>query len=122
MPRAGRFERPRRSTTSYCAATSAGSKQSISPRDEEGDLTGAQRLLTGSIEYQYNVTGKWWGAVFYDVGEAVEDFTTTNFKSGAGFGIRWESPIGPVKLDIARPVGDPDENSLAFYIGLGSEL
>ena len=50
------------------------------------------------------------------------NFTTTNFKSGAGFGIRWESPIGPVKLDIARPVGDPDENSLAFYIGLGSEL
>ncbi len=96
--------------------------KSISPRDEEGDLTGAQRLLTGSIEYQYNVTGKWWGAVFYDVGEAVEDFTTTNFKSGAGLGIRWESPIGPVKLDIARPVGDPDENSLAFYIGLGSEL
>ena len=57
-----------------------------------------------------------------NVGEAVEKLTTTSFKSGAGFGIRWESPIGPVKLDIARPVGDPDEDGLAFYIGLGSEL
>lgn len=96
--------------------------KSISPKDASGELTGAERLLTASLEYQYNVTGKWWGAVFYDVGEAVEKLTTTSFKSGAGFGIRWESPIGPVKLDIARPVGDPDEDGLAFYIGLGSEL
>ena len=96
--------------------------KSISPEDEDGDLMGAERLITASLEYQYNVTGKWWGAVFYDVGEAVKKFTSTNFKSGAGFGIRWESPIGPVKLDIARPVGDPDANGIAFYIGLGSEL
>lgn len=94
----------------------------ISPKDDSGDLIGAERLLTASIEYQYNVTGKWWGAVFVDTGEAVPKFTGTSFKTGVGFGIRWESPIGPVKLDIAKPVGDPDENGIEFYIGLGPEL
>ena len=33
----------------------------ISPRDDDGKLTGASKMLTGSLEYQYNVTGKWWG-------------------------------------------------------------
>ncbi len=94
----------------------------ISPRDDSGDLTGAERLLTLSAEYQFRISGRWWGAVFVDTGEAVNDFSNSDFKTGAGVGIRWISPIGPIKFDIARPVGDSHENSLAFYIGLGPEL
>lgn len=94
----------------------------ISPRDEDGKLTGASKLATGSLEYQYNVTGKWWGAVFIDSGEAVNDIKQSNFKTGAGFGVRWASPVGPIKLDIARPIGDSEEHGLQFYIGLGPEL
>ena len=96
--------------------------KSISPKDEDGKLIGASKLATGSLEYQYNVTGKWWGAVFVDGGEAVSDIRNSDFKTGAGFGVRWQSPVGPVKLDIARPIGDKDEHGLQFYIGLGPEL
>lgn len=35
--------------------------KSISPKDDDGKLIGASKLATGSLEYQYNVTGKWWG-------------------------------------------------------------
>ncbi len=94
----------------------------ISPRDDDGKLTGASKLATGSLEYQYNVTGKWWGAVFVDSGEAVNDIKQSNFKTGAGFGVRWQSPVGPIKLDIARPIGDQQERDVQFYIGLGPEL
>ena len=94
----------------------------ISPRDDEDKLTGASKLATGSLEYQYNVTGKWWGAVFVDSGEAVNDIKQSNFKTGAGFGVRWESPVGPIKVDIARPIGDKDTRSIQLYIGLGPEL
>lgn len=96
--------------------------KSISPRDGDDKLTGASRLATGSLEYQYNFTGKWWGAAFIDSGEAVNDFKQSNFKTGAGVGVRWASPVGPIKLDIARPIGDPEKHGLQFYIGLGPEL
>jgi translocation and assembly module TamA len=96
--------------------------KSISPRDDDGKLTGASKMLTGSLEYQYNVTGKWWGAVFVDSGEAVNDIKQSDFKTGAGVGVRWQSPVGPVKLDIAAPVGDKDTHGVQFYIGLGPEL
>ncbi len=96
--------------------------KSISPRDDDDKLTGASKLATGSIEYQYNVTGKWWGAVFIDSGEAVNDIRKSNFKTGAGIGVRWESPVGPIKFDLARPIGDAEKHGLQFYIGLGPEL
>lgn len=94
----------------------------ISPRDSDGKLTGASKLATGSVEYQYNVTGKWWGAVFVDSGEAVNNFSKDDLKTGAGVGVRWASPVGPIKLDIARPIGDSDTHGIQFYIGLGPEL
>ncbi len=98
------------------------SYKSISPENEDGKLTGASKLATGSLEYQYNVSGKWWGATFIDAGEAVNDIKQSNFKTGAGVGVRWQSPVGPIKLDFAVPVGDKDEHGLQFYIGLGPEL
>ncbi len=96
--------------------------KSIAPKDDEGKLIGASKLATGSLEYQYNVTGKWWGAAFVDSGEAVSDIRRSDFKTGAGVGVRWESPVGPIKLDFAVPVGDKEEHGLQFYIGLGPEL
>ena len=94
----------------------------VSPRDSDDKLTGASKMATGSVEYQYNFTGNWWGAVFLDSGEAVNDIKQTDIKTGTGVGIRWASPVGPIKLDIARAVGDKDERGLQFYIGLGPEL
>ena len=54
--------------------------------------------------------------------QAVHDFNDQDLKKGVGVGIRWQSPLGPIKLDIAKPVGDPDKNGFEFYIGLGPEL
>ena len=64
-------------------------------RKREGELTGASRLAVGSIEYQYNVTGKWWGAVFVDAGEAVNDFNSRDFKIGAASVCAGRRPWAP---------------------------
>lgn len=98
------------------------SYQSISPEDKKGKLKGASKLITGSIEYQYNLTGSWWGALFADTGEAIDKVDNTKFYTGTGVGVRWASPVGPIKVDLATPVNRKDTGSIHLYIGLGSEL
>lgn len=97
------------------------SYQSISPKDSSGKLKGGSRLMTGSIEYQYNLTGDWWSALFIDSGQVIDKLDKRDFHTGAGFGIRWVSPVGAVKLDLASPVGR-HSRSVHLYIGLGTEL
>lgn len=95
----------------------------ISPKDKNGELTGANRLFTASIEYQYQVKPKWWGAIFYDTGFASDHFAFNDLRKGAGIGVRWNSPIGAVKFDIATPINDKDDSkNIQFYIGIGAEL
>ena len=36
--------------------------ESISPKNDKGELEGGSKMYTVSVEYQYNVTGNWWGA------------------------------------------------------------
>lgn len=98
------------------------SYQSVSPRDSQGKLTGASKLVTGSFEYQYRVQGNWWGAAFVDVGQAVNNWKDSDWKKGAGVGVRWQSPFGPVRLDMAFPLADRYEHGLHLYVGLGAEL
>lgn len=75
--------------------------------------------MVGSLEYQYNVTGNWWGAVFVDSGEVVNDIKRSNFKTGAGVGVRWASPVGPIKFDLAAPVGDNETKKYPVLHRLG---
>ncbi|WP_256097697.1 BamA/TamA family outer membrane protein [Burkholderia cenocepacia] len=54
---------------------------------------------------------------------ASNKFETKDLHAGAGIGVRWASPIGAIKLDLATPVRSPNnKKGVKFYIGLGSEL
>ena len=96
----------------------------ISPRDpNNGKRLGGSRLATGSVEYQYQVYPDWWAAAFYDTGLASDKLNSKDLHAGAGIGVRWASPIGTIKLDVATPVKSPsNEKGVQIYIGLGSEL
>ncbi|EGR1392317.1 outer membrane protein assembly factor [Vibrio parahaemolyticus] len=94
--------------------------ESISPVDESGALTGAKYILSSTLEYQYRVYGNWWAATFYDIGDAFND--TPEWKSGAGVGIRWASPVGPVSFDFAWGLDDKPNNEFRIHFSLGPEL
>ncbi len=94
--------------------------ESISPVDESGALTGAKYILSSTLEYQYRITGDWWGAAFYDIGDAFND--TPEWKAGTGVGIRWASPVGPVSFDFAWGLDDPDKHEFRIHFSLGPEL
>jgi translocation and assembly module TamA len=91
---------------------------SLGPRNSEGTVTGGKHLLVGSLEYEQHLTGDWAAALFYDVGNVFNDFAGTTMKKGAGIGVRWRSPIGQIRLDIASPLNDPGSRPrLHLYIG-----
>ncbi len=97
--------------------------KSVSPTDSAGRLTGAKKMLTASLEYQKRIEGPWWGAAFVDGGEAVHSFANVRWKVGVGAGVRWVSPIGPIKLDIAFPTdGGFSIKNAHLYFALGTEL
>ncbi|MBF4190254.1 BamA/TamA family outer membrane protein, partial [Serratia ureilytica] len=81
---------------------------------DDGKLTGASKMLTGFAGVSIQRDRQMVGAMFVDSGEAVNDIKQSNFKTGAGVGVRWQSPVGPVKLDIAAPVGDKDTHGMQF--------
>ena len=94
--------------------------ESISPTDSSGALTGAKYMVTSTLEYQYRVHGNWWGAVFYDIGDAFNK--TPEWKSGAGVGIRWASPVGPVSFDFAWGLDAEPDPQFRIHFSLGPEL
>ncbi|MDR5898264.1 autotransporter assembly complex protein TamA [Halomonas vilamensis] len=93
------------------------SYESLSPRNDEGRLRGGQQLLATSVEYQRRVTGNWWGATFVDSGDAFDNWGPNDLKTGAGLGVRWVSPVGPIRLDVAHPFDHEDAWRLHFSIG-----
>ena len=82
--------------------------------------TGASNVITGSVEYERYFSGPWGAAVFVDSGSAF-DGTSPDMHTGIGIGLRWRSPVGPVRIDLARGLDDPDS---PFTIGLniGADL
>lgn len=92
----------------------------VGPLNSLGQHTGGHYLTTASLEYERTVFGPWGVALFYDVGSA-SNRPGAPLAQGAGIGVRWRSPFGPVKLDVAMPlVGGLDP--FQFYFMVGPEL
>ncbi|MHB8913210.1 MAG: autotransporter assembly complex protein TamA, partial [Lysobacter sp.] len=80
---------------------------------------GARNVATASVEYEQYFRGPWGAAVFVDSGSAFND--TPEWRTGVGVGLRWKSPVGPLRIDIARGLNDPD-SSFQLYLNIGADL
>ncbi|OTG66063.1 autotransporter assembly complex protein TamA [Acinetobacter silvestris] len=91
--------------------------KSLSPI-EYGYKVGGQALAVGSLEYNYQFKEGWRAAVFTDFGNAYDDKFKNGTEYSLGLGIRWKSPIGAIRLDIASGISDPAHPiRLHFFIG-----
>ncbi|TCB58601.1 autotransporter assembly complex protein TamA [Acinetobacter terrae] len=94
--------------------------KSLSP-EENGFKIGGQALAVGSLEYNYQFKEGWRAAVFSDVGNAYDkDFNTPTAYS-VGLGLRWASPIGPIRVDVASGISD-DDHPIRIHFFIGSQL
>lgn len=94
--------------------------ESLGPRDSDGNVIGGENLLVASLEYERHLRGNYFGALFVDAGNAF-DGTDFDPEVGAGLGLKWRSPLGPIRLYLGYPVSADDQN-IRFHLQLGADL
>ncbi len=86
----------------------------------DGVVSGGDVVATASFELARPFLASMpslWGAVFVDAGNAAMSFGEWKPRYGFGFGVRWRSPVGPLRLDLAWP-DDSNRPRLHFSIGI----
>jgi len=88
--------------------------------ERDGVTLGGRSLFTGSAELSHPLWTRFpslWGAVFADVGDAADGWDSLRPKWGYGAGLRWRSPVGPLRLDAAYG-HDVEQFRLHFSVGI----
>lgn len=102
----------------------AGGSQSVRGYDFQ-TLTdngfGSNHILTASVEVEWNVRGNWAGALFFDTGNAFNDWSDPDLKRGWGVGVRWYTIAGPIRFDLAQGL-DLEGEPWMVHITLGTPL
>ena len=97
--------------------------QAVGPLDSDDDPIGGRSIVAGSIEFRARLFGNFGAVAFLDGGNVYRDITpdlTEEFRFGTGVGVRYFTPVGPLRVDVAFPLNrrDPDD-AFQFYISLG---
>jgi translocation and assembly module TamA len=99
--------------------------QEISPRDGRNKLLGGRSYVAATAEARIGVTETIGVVPFIDVGtvstDEVPDFK--DIRAGAGIGLRYATPFGPLRLDVAVPLKKyPGGTSFGVYAGIGQSF
>ncbi len=98
---------------------------SVSPMDANGDRIGGEHMLLFNFEYRFPLVPKAGlsGVVFFDTGNVWtkdEGYQLGDMRQSVGAGIRWMSPIGPLRLEygyVLDPEPGDDDSNWEFTIG-----
>lgn len=95
--------------------------QQLGTTNDKGLVIGGEYLAVGSVEFERYFLPKWGAAIFVDGGDA---FRTGEFdlNLGAGVGVRWRSPVGVVRVDVAKPISSDLSSSIRVHVTIGPDL
>ncbi len=96
--------------------------KALGPVDDEGVVIGGAHKLAGSVEIDQRIAARWSLAAFVDMGNAFDDFATMKLKTSVGAGVRWYSPLGPVRFDVGVPLDDDAPDDFRIHVTLGPDL
>jgi translocation and assembly module TamA len=80
--------------------------QSVGPQfPADGNPIGGTAIIAGTLEFRQRIAANWGGAVFVDGGQVSTGLKPlpNEFRIGYGVGLRYYTPIGPIRLDVAVP-------------------
>jgi translocation and assembly module TamA len=96
--------------------------QSVGPQFADGNPTGGTAVDAATVEFRQRILSNYGAVAFVDAGQVSTNGTpfSNTVRVGAGVGLRYYTPIGPIRLDVAVPL-DRERGGDAFelYIGIG---
>jgi translocation and assembly module TamA len=90
----------------------------LAPRDAAGNIVGGRYLDNASIEIDHLFIGNFGAAAFVDAGNVSNSFAPKP-RTDAGIGLRYRTPVGMVRLDVAHTLNDPRHNHWHLQISIG---
>ncbi len=95
-----------------------------SPEDAEGNYIGGKRDMYVSAELIFPILSslRLYGVGFYDIGNSwLNSYKFSDLRKDAGFGIRWISPLGPIRVEIGKNLSPrKGEKSTVFQFSMGA--
>ena len=94
----------------------------VIPGPDGAIRTGGMSIATLSAEARWQVRERIGAVAFADAGQVWADSAfggASDWHAGAGIGIRYKTPIGPLRFDIAVPVEGDTGDGVQLYLGLG---
>lgn len=93
----------------------------VNPIADDPDYKiGGAAFVATSLEARVMVTESIGLVGFFDAGQVGADgFGDMEEQSGAGFGLRYDTGVGPIRLDIASPVSGGTGEGVQIYVGIG---
>ncbi len=96
----------------------------LGPRDLAGNPLGGEALLLANLELRFPLVGEFRGVTFVDAGNVFYKLKNTDVgqcKYGAGFGLRYQTPIGPIGLELAWPLNpiDRKQDTMQVIFNIG---
>ena len=87
-----------------------------------GNPSGGTAITTAGLEFRQRLYTNWGMVAFVDAGQVSASLKPlhSDVRTGTGAGVRYYTPIGPIRFDVAVPVGRRQgDDSFEVYIGLG---
>jgi len=96
----------------------------LGPRDASGNPIGGQGLLEGSLEARIPIYKEFRAVAFLDFGNVylqIKDIDPGQLKYSSGVGLRYQTIIGPIGVDVGFPLNpiDPSRDGYRFHFTIG---
>lgn len=102
--------------------------RTLGPQDINGKEYGGSKQIVNNLELIFPLINSagFKGVVFYDFGQAYDDnqpITVDELRQAWGYGIRWNSPLGPIRVEFGYPIDrQPGEKGVQTMFSFGAPL
>ena len=99
-------------------------ERSIGPKDNNDDPIGGNKLVVTNVEFNFPIYDIIRGVLFWDAGNVFvekKEFFDQPLRMGVGMGIRFFTPIGPLRFDWGWPLNrEKEEDASVFHFAIGT--